>query len=248
MFRIKLAGIPIGIDARYPYVSDLCHAYLTDQPPVFTVRATEEELRAQQAADPDSHLWYCESLCLYRKICMRLPRYDAFLMHAAVVAVDGVAYVFTAPSGVGKTTHMKLWLEQFGSRAKVVNGDKPIFRFMDGVLYAFGTPWMGKERLGDNLMCPVAGICFLEQSPVNEIRALSTREVTGRIFHQMLLPKDQQDFDRFWALVERMLNTVPFYLLRCNRELASAQLAYQTMRRPAHDPCKAGISNAQVGQ
>ena len=40
---------------------------------------------------------YCESLCLYRQICRRLPFYDAFLMHASVVAVDGEAYAFAAP-------------------------------------------------------------------------------------------------------------------------------------------------------
>ena len=231
MFRIKLAGIPIGIDARYPYVSDLCHAYLTDQPPVFTVRATEEELQAQRAADPDSHLWYCESLCLYRKICMRLPRYDAFLMHAAVVAVDGVAYVFAAPSGVGKTTHMKLWLEQFGSRAKVVNGDKPILRFIDGVLYACGSPWQGSENWGNNIMCPVMGICFLEQARDTSICPLVKEDVIRRLLPQVYRPRKQEDFDSVWLVLDRLVTTADFYLLKCNRDPEAARLSYLTMRR-----------------
>ena len=148
MFCIKLAGIPIGIDNRYAYVRRLCAGYETSGRPAFTVRASEREIRAEQGGQAGPSRGYCESLCLYRQICRRLPFYDAFLMHASVVAVDGAAYAFAAPSGTGKTTHTRLWLQQFGSRAQVVNGDKPVFRFMDGALYACGTPWRGKEGLG----------------------------------------------------------------------------------------------------
>ena len=80
-------------------------------------------------------------------------------------------------------------------------------------------------------MCPVQAICFLEQSPQNHIRPLSMEEVTGRIFHQILIPKDQEDFDCFWPLLEKMMTMVDFYLLQCNRKPEAAQLAYRTMRR-----------------
>ena len=231
MFCIKLGGIPIGIVHRYPYVRLLCRGYETTDPPVFTVQASEEEIKAEQDGETDFSEGYCESLCLYRKICRQLPRYDAFLIHASVVAVDGEAYVFTAPSGTGKTTHTRLWLEQFGSRAEVVNGDKPIVRFMDGRLHACGTPWQGKEGLGENIIRPVRAICFLEQSPTNNIRLLDEDEVCRRLFHQLLMPVSEQELDWLWPLLDQLLTSVDFYLLRCNREPESAQLAYQTMRR-----------------
>ncbi|HIX58415.1 MAG TPA: hypothetical protein IAA45_01690 [Candidatus Blautia gallistercoris] len=160
-----------------------------------------------------------------------LTKYDAFLLHSAVVAVDGKAYAFAAPSGVGKTTHTQLWLRLFGERAQMVNGDKPIFRFMDGVLYACGTPWQGKEELGNNIMRPVQAICFLEQSTENQIYSLNAKEVSRRIFSQILIPKEETEFDRFWKLLEKLLAAVDFYLLCCNRDLEAAQLAYQSMRR-----------------
>lgn len=231
MFCIELAGVPIGIDNRYPYVRRLCEGYETDKPPVFTVRATEEEILTEQKGESQFSLGYCECLCLYRHICCKLVHYDAFLMHSSVIAVDGVAYAFAAPSGTGKTTHTRLWLEQFGSRAQVVNGDKPIYRFQGDALYACGTPWQGKEGLGANIQCPVQAICFLEQSPMNEIRRLETKEISSRIFRQILIPKDEQDFERFWPLLERLVTSVDFYLLKCNMEPEAAQLAYQTMRR-----------------
>lgn len=232
MFCIEIAGIQIGIDNRYPQVRRLCEGYETDRPPVFTVRAAEEEIRAEQKGDSRFSPGYCESLCVYRQICCRLVYYDAVLIHSSVVAMDdGMAYAFAAPSGTGKTTHTRLWLEQFGSRAQVINGDKPVYRFVDQTLYACGTPWQGKERMGNNLICPVQAICFLEQSPNNEIRPLKGEEVSSRIFRQILMPKDREEFERFWPLLERLVTSVDFYLLKCNREPEAAQLAYQTMRR-----------------
>lgn len=231
MFCIELAGIPIGIDNQYSFVRRLCEGYETDKPPVFTVRATEEEILKEQKGNSQFSLGYCECLCIYRHICCKLVHYDAFLMHSSVIAVDGVAYAFAAPSGTGKTTHTRLWLQQFGSRAQVVNGDKPIYRFLDGRLYACGTPWQGKEGMGNNIQCPVQAICFLEQSPENEIRSLQGVEVNSHLFRQILIPKDEEDFERFWSLLERLVTSVDFYLLKCNMEPEAAQLAYQTMRR-----------------
>ena len=220
----------MGIYHRYAYVRQLCSGYETVESPVFTVQATDAEILAEHCGGPFLP-GYCEGLCLYRKICHQLPRYDAFLMHASAVAMDGEAYVFAAPSGTGKTTHTRLWLAQFRDRAEVINGDKPIFRFIGNRLYACGTPWCGKERLGSNMMRPVRAICFLEQSPENSIHPLTSAEVSHRIFNQLLMPESQEELDQLWSLLERLLADIAFYLLQCNREPEAAQLAYQTMRR-----------------
>ena len=231
MFCIEIAGIPIGIDNRYKYIKRHCRGYeIEGKEPDFTVSVTEEEIEKAQHPEKPRSKGYVESLCLYRKIGLRLAKYQTFLMHSAVVAVDGKAYAFTAPSGTGKTTHIRLWLKMLGDRVQVLNGDKPLYRFIDGVLYACGTPWQGKEHMGENIMRPVQGICFLEQSPENRIRPLSASEVTRRIFWQLLIPEEEEELDRYWVLLEKMLDTVPFYLLECNRELEAARLSYETMR------------------
>ena len=231
MFCIKIANIPIGIDNRYPYVRNLCEDYeINDEEPDFTVSATREEILAEQNGDCRFSYGYCESLCIYRKICTHLLQYDAFLIHSAPIALDDEAYVFAAPSGVGKTTHIRLWQQEFGGRVSVINGDKPIYRFMEDDLYVCGTPWRGKEGLGSNIMRPVRAICFLEQAPGNHIRPLSVDEISRRIFSQILIPQETEDFDRFWSLLERMVTSEKFYELKCNRQPEAAKLAYQTMR------------------
>lgn len=229
MFQIKIAGLVIGVENKYTYVSRLCKNYkVKGQTEDFRVSATEAEIRKEKAGGPK---WlsrgYCEALCLYRAICRKMVGYDAFLMHSAAVAVDGEAYIFAAKSGVGKTTHMKLWLEEFGDRAQVVNGDKPVYRFLDGVLYACGTPWCGKERLGNNIMVPVKAVFFLERSEENCVRPLTPGEVIGRIFHQLLMPQEEDSMNHFMDLIDKMLSDIPFYLLQCNRERGAAVIAYR---------------------
>lgn len=231
MFCIEIAEIPIGIENRYPYIYYLCEDYeVKDREPEFTVSVSEDEILKEQNGEEQFSSGYCESLCIYRKICLKMIEYDAFLMHSAAIAMDGEAYVFSAPSGVGKTTHIRLWKQRFGDRVQVINGDKPIYRFIGDKLYVCGTPWRGKEYMGSNMMSPVKAVCFLEQNPENHIRLLNTEEVSRHIFSQVLLPKDIEIFDRFWLLLKRMVTTNIFYELKCNRQPEAAELAYQTMR------------------
>ena len=238
-FCIKLAGVVIGVEHRYEYVRQLYAAYIVEgQKPAFTVSTTEKEilvelnfsmgLYGKEACPPKE---YFESQCLYAKIGAGLARYDGLMMHAAVVAVDGKAYVFTAPSGTGKTTHISLWLNHFETRAQVVNGDKPVLRFIDGVLYACGSPWQGSENWGNNIMCPVMGICFLEQARDNSICPLVKEDVIRRLLPQVYRPRKQEDFDSVWLVLDRLVTTADFYLLKCNRDPEAARLSYLTMRR-----------------
>ena len=229
MFRIKIAGLVIGIDNRYEYVAWLCKRYLVAaEKEDFQVAAKKEEIIKEHLEGKGRFpLPYCEAACLYRRICQNLIGYDAFLMHSAALEMNGWAYIFAAKSGVGKTTHLKLWMEEFGKQVQVINGDKPVFRFLEGTLYVCGTPWCGKEGLGNPIIAPVKAICFLEQDQKNKIRRLEAPEVIGRIFHQMLMPKEEEAMNRFLDMVDRILADVDCYLLTCNRDREAALVAYR---------------------
>lgn len=248
MFYIMLAGVIIGIEARYAYTPWVCEDFIIPdekvEKPDFTVGVTDERILNEYPQDkfpwspepiswPGGWIGYYESQCLFEDICLKMPYYDAFVMHAAVVEVDDMAYAFTAPSGTGKTTHMQLWLNHFGDRAKVVNGDKPLIRVINGVAYACSTPWRGKENFGGyNDIVPLGGVCVIQQSPENHIRRLSIEEASRYVFRQVLISRDSEEsFNRFWKLLERMMTTVDFYLLECNRQPEASRLSYLTMRK-----------------
>ena len=90
---------------------------------------------------------YLETLALLRKVAEVLPEKDGFLMHGAVIQWKDKAYMFTAPSGTGKTTHIRLWRKYLGQGVSIINGDKPFIRIVDDCVRIYGTPWAGKEAI-----------------------------------------------------------------------------------------------------
>jgi len=162
MFCIRLAGITVEIDNRHNYVYELCTDYLcADSAPAFRVAVSTAEARAYQTTcGRPLTLPEAESYLLYRRICEIMPKYGVFLLHAAVVELDGRGYAFSARRGTGKSTHTELWQTRFQGhageryRATVINGDKPLIRRApDGRFWAYGTPWCGKEGKGVNRRC-----------------------------------------------------------------------------------------------
>ena len=95
-----MADIPIGIDNQFRDLPSYFQGYLTETDPTFIVSVTEEEIIVEipQFREPNV---YGEYLAVLRKISRGLLEYDAFLFHAAAIAVDGCGVVFTAKSGVG---------------------------------------------------------------------------------------------------------------------------------------------------
>lgn len=233
MIRIKIADFVIEIDNKYDFIEKQCSAYLTDEENVdLTVSCTSEEMEAEKQSSaypfPDG---YIESLCIYRNICLQIVKSDAILVHSAVIEVDGNAYAFLARSGTGKSTHIALWRKALGERVHIVNGDKPIFRYIDGALYAYGTPWCGKEGWNKNTRARLKAICFLERGAENSIERISASDSSSRLLRQILMPNDAQGAIKTLEIVDRMLNGTPLWLLKCNISEESAILAYNTMSK-----------------
>ena len=235
MFDIQIARLKIRIDNQYRFVEQLCRDYIVTDgvEPNLLVRVDADEVQAEMAvAEVQVTEAYAESVCVYRKICRELPtRFQSFLMHCAVIEYQGEGYAFAAKSGTGKSTHISLWRKHFGEGVKIVNGDKPILRFgKDGRLYAYGTPWCGKEGWQRNTKAPLKGICFIERAPTNSIRQIGADEAVMLVFHQILTPSDMETVDALFPLLDRTLREVPCYILGCNISEEAAEVAYNGMR------------------
>lgn len=239
-FRIALAGQVIGVSALYEQTRTFCKNYLTDAPASFEVAVTPADIAyerqrsaradelegaaVREHADP-----YLETLAVYRKLAQLLVQDDILLMHGAVVAVDGQAYLFTAKSGTGKTTHTRLWMRQFGDRAVMVNGDKPLLHITSEGVTVYGTPWDGKEHLSTNTSCPLKALCILTRSETNHIERISKKEALPMLCQQSYRPCSPIGAQKTLALVDRLGSSVPLYRLGCNMEPEAAQVAYHGM-------------------
>lgn len=233
MITIKIADISIGIDNKYLHIVDLARDYLTDTTPEFTVSATESELDKEASlSECEFTRGYLEAVVVYRKIAEQLPRYDAFVFHGAVLSYDGEAYAVTARSGVGKTTHTRLWHDAFGDRVHYLNGDKPIVRLIDGVLYACGTPWQGKEDYGRNEMLPLRSIAFLERGEQNRAFEISISDAAVRLASQIYIPKENRVNTLLaMSLLDKLIKGVRLVRLECNMDVSAAHVAMKAMTK-----------------
>ena len=127
-FTIAIADKKIHVSSIYPHVERVCENYLAPgaQPDIY-VTTDRKDIDAERALAEESGYseGYLESSAVHRKICSAMAEFNAFMMHGAVAAVENKAYMFTAPSGTGKSTHVKLWLENVPG-SYIVNGDKPM--------------------------------------------------------------------------------------------------------------------------
>ena len=229
---IKIAGLVIEVKNKYSYFDDYCREFewKGEGKADFSVKVPDRVMREVTKKNPDFSDGYLETLEIYRIICRKILKYDAMLMHCAAVAVDGEAYLFTAKSGTGKTTHINLWREKFGDRFVVVNGDKPILRIRRGKFYACGTPWRGKENYGHNIVAPVKAVCILERGEKNEIKKIAPHEAISTVLTQTLRTNDMYEMEKMLVLIDKLLASVPFYLLRCNMDPEAAEVSFNGMQ------------------
>ena len=171
----------------------------------------------------------CEYMVTGSLFYQFLLDYDGFMLHSSAVVVDGKAFLFTANSGTGKSTHTKLWLERFGDRAYILNDDKPALRLEDGVWYAYGTPWSGKHDISRNKRVTVAGIACLERGESNEIMPFRGIEAISAIMRQVNRPRAAEYRVKLMKLLDKLITQVPIWKLKCNMDLEAVAVSYEAM-------------------
>ncbi len=159
-----------------------------------------------------------------------MPYYDTILFHGSVIAVDGYAYMFTATSGTGKSTHAALWRKLLGERAVMVNDDKPLLHIGETTT-AYGTPYDGKHRLSNDISVPLKAVCILERSSENHIETISKSDAYPMLLQQVYRPNDVFALRKTLTLLDKMACNVKFFRLGCNMDISAAELSYGFMSR-----------------
>lgn len=199
-FCMRVADLAVRVSPLHAMVGCLCKDYVVDAPLAvdFEIGATQADIDFERDMATEGTAWtdaYLETLAVQRAIANRLPERHRLLVHGAVIEFERRAYLFTAPSGTGKSTHIRLWRQYLGDAVRVINGDKPFVRIPDcreepPVVY--GTPWAGKEGWQCNSSAPLAGIVLLSRSEpgASSIRLASAALNIDKIMRQVYFPPD----------------------------------------------------------
>lgn len=222
----NIAGLTVEMDS-FGRTVEQARPYLCQpaQPQI----VIQSNWKGLQERNPHLNDEDCEYLSTGGSFYRQLLQHGGFLLHSSAVVVDGRAYLFSAACGTGKSTHTKLWLKQFGSRAYMLNDDKPALRLEDGVWYAYGTPWSGKHDISTNARVPVAGIAFIKRGAENSICPYGGRAAVFSFLEQTARPMGREPREKIMDLLAELIDKVPIWQLTCNMEAEAALVSYRAM-------------------
>lgn len=159
---------------------------------------------------------------------VEILRFEGFQLHASAVQLDGKAYLFSAPSGTGKSTHTEKWCRLFG--AEIINDDKPVLRRVDGRWMVYGTPWSGKHDLSKPVGVPLGGIAFLQRGEENGIRKMLLNEAVPAMISQCLRLVHKECMRKQLELIDKLLKEIPVWRLTCRNDDEAAMVSYGAMK------------------
>ncbi len=199
-----------------------------------TVTITQADIDFERGRDTEAEHatdGYLETLAVYRSIAEQMLDFDTILMHGSVIGVGGQAFMFTAASGVGKTTRTQWWLQQVPD-SYIINGDKPLLHITDNEVIACGTPWSGKENLNADRSAPLRGIILLERLEENlsenvpkggtdikySLQKVTFLDAFAMLLQQTYRPTSSTLMSKTLSLLKKIGENVPIYRYCCSLE------------------------------
>ena len=204
--------------------------YLTDSDinPDISIKTTPEEIADIYRPDwtEEVKAYVYEGKLFYSELARR---FNGMMIHSSAVVLDGNAYLFSAPSGTGKSTHTRLWLQKFENRAYILNDDKPAVRIMPDGIFVYGTPWSGKDDVSINKKAPLKGICFLNRDKTNWIKTMDTESKVVNLYHSAIKKVDKEVALKQLDIIENIIKKIPIYEMGCNISEESVEVSYNKM-------------------
>ncbi len=229
----KIAGILIEMGPKHePLLSqskEYIYTGIIHDEEVNKIPEAEQKIINMREQYPHLSVGNCEYMVYGTYFYSILINNNGIMLHSSAVCYDNFAYLFSAPSGTGKSTHTSLWLKAFPG-ARILNDDKPAIVINSaGDIRAYGTPFSGKTDLNFNEDFAIKSICFLKRSPDNWIKNINSQKAISEILSQTLRPTNIEMMDKVLNIVERMVKEIKICEMGCNISLEAAKLAYDFM-------------------
>ncbi|WP_088188776.1 hypothetical protein [Desulfosporosinus sp. FKA] len=235
MTRYKIAELSIEMKYASQTLLKQAESYRKDgnDPVDMTIQIAEQRLKRVKEAHTHLSLNDCEYILTGFDFYRLLLDFNGFGLHSSAVALNNKAVLFSAPCGTGKSTHARLWQQQFGTdKALILNDDKPALRLIENTFYVYGTPWSGKSDLNLNQKVPLQAIVFLEQAKENHIRQLNSKEALKLLIYQSLrTDSDPDKMIKLLTLHDHLLNKIPIYQMGCTVSTDAVMLVYHTVNK-----------------
>ena len=140
-FKIKIANIVVEVNAFNESTKKYCKDFLCDENSDYVITMTKEDLENETHIQEDGKVYASEEIsALYRKIANLFIERNIVVMHGSSFKVNDYAFIVTARSGVGKSTHANLLNKLLGNEFSYINDDKPLLEVNDDNCMLYSSP------------------------------------------------------------------------------------------------------------
>ncbi len=226
----SIAQLNVEYDCLFDVLKSRSKKYLSeDTQAQFKLQLDDDYFSSRRSMYPFLSDEMLEYMGMGTAFYKKLLDFDGFMLHASAVEMNSKCYLFSAPSGVGKSTHTSLWLKEFPN-AKVINDDKPAIRKIGENFLAFGTPFSGKNDISQNSGYPIKGVCFIDRGE-NCIEKITPSQALTPLFNQTIRPSDESKMDNLCKIADEFLKNIPCYAMRCDISGEAVKMAYEKMNK-----------------
>lgn len=227
MAKYKIADIVVDMKQEFAETAYWYEPYLYDgeEEAEFSVEALAEEIEYYVTNGVDITPPIAENMILGNKFNRRLMKYFGSYIHSSALVFDGKAYLFSAYSGTGKSTHTRKWVKRFGDRAVVINDDKPSFRLVDGKCIIYGTPFAGGTDIQKNTLAELGALVFIERADTNSLEKIPPAKSVSFLLSQSPGRANERVGERQLEMFSEILTKYPAYLLKCNMDDEAVDVA-----------------------
>ncbi len=227
MAKYKIADIVVEMKQDFAETAYWYESYLYDgeEEPEFSLEADPKRIDYLVTNGVDITPAVAENMLLCSGFNRWLLKYYGSYIHSSALLFDGKAYLFSASSGTGKSTHTRKWLKRFDDKAAIINDDKPSFRFIDGKCIIYGTPFAGGTDIQQNISAELGALVFVERGEENSLEKIPPSKSIGLLLNQSPGRANERIGERQLELFSQLLTNYPAYLLRCNLDDSAVDVA-----------------------
>ena len=232
MQKYRIADLVVGVDFQYERGYNQAQPYRIDDEtePDLCLEISEKryEYEMNRGADSRELVEYVLTRWMFQ---VKILKFDGLVLHSSAVVYENKAYLFSAYSGTGKSTHTQLWIQRFGAdKTFILNDDAPAIRKIDGKWFAYGTPWSGSSPLNVNTKVPLQGIGFIERSDSDWTKQLTPDEAAKLFLMQTTTPRNKETLIQSLDRIVNLLGEIPVFLVGCTMNPNAARVSYEAMR------------------
>jgi hypothetical protein len=157
---------------------------------------------------------------------------DGIMFHGVVMEWEDMGIIVCAHSGVGKTTHTRMWRDH--EDALILNGDRALCCKEEGKWYAYGAPWSGSSGEYLNRRVPLNAVVVLEQAELNEASVLTPVRGALELIQLAFAPTwEEKLLNASLDSIDSIAQNIPVFKLKCKPDIEAVAVLKEELKKLA---------------